>query len=177
MPKVLYFLVHKYVQVSNYGVKLTREFQPQFWFLSCESRGPYYHLDGPTMTRKQRRISSMRLLEKMCFVVLASGLAMGQATATNSGSAGTGSVADELKALREAISQQQKQISDQQKQMSQQQQQIQTLQQQLQDKTSGTPHVADASLHMASPAPATTIVQETEKPKESPLSFRIGGTD
>ncbi len=53
----------------------------------------------------------MRLLEKMCFVVLASGLAMGQATATNSGSAGTGSVADELKALREAISQQQKQIS------------------------------------------------------------------
>jgi len=81
----------------------------------------------------------MRLLEKMCFVVLASGLAMGQATATNSGSAGTGSVADELKALREAISQQQKQISDQQKQMSQQQQQIQTLQQQLQDKTSGTP--------------------------------------
>ena len=30
MPKVLYFLVHKYVQVSNYGVKLTREFQPQF---------------------------------------------------------------------------------------------------------------------------------------------------
>jgi len=106
----------------------------------------------------------------MCFVVLASGLAMGQATATNSGSAGTGSVADELKALREAISQQQQQIS-------QQQQQIQTLQQQLQDKTSGTPHVADASLHMASPAPATTIVQETEKPKESPLSFRIGGTD
>src|SRR6476646_9874639 len=170
MPKVLYFLVHKYVQVSNYGVKLTREFQPQFWFLSCESRGPYYYLDGPTMTKKQRRISSMRLLEKMCFVVLASGLAMGQATATNSGSAGTGSVADELKALREAISQQQQQIS-------QQQQQIQTLQQQLQDKTSGTPHVADASLHMASPAPATTIVQETEKPKESPLSFRIGGTD
>src|ERR1051326_7235909 len=90
------------------------------------------HLDGP-FNDKQRRNSSMRLLEKMCFVVLASGLAMGQATATNSGSAGTGSVADELKALREAISQQQKHISDQQKQMSQQQQQIQTLQQQLQD--------------------------------------------
>ena len=88
----------------------------------------------------------MRLLEKMCFVVLASGLAMGQATATNSGSAGTGSVADELKALREAISQQQKQISQQQQQMVQQQQQIQTLQQQLENKTSGTPHVADASM-------------------------------
>src|SRR6185312_7880031 len=103
----------------------------------------------------------MRLLEKMCFVVLASGLAMGQATATNSGSAGTGSVADELKALREAISQQQKQIS-------QQQQQIQT---------SGTPHVADASMRTVPVPVKATVVQETEKPKESPLSFRIGGTE
>jgi uncharacterized coiled-coil protein SlyX len=114
----------------------------------------------------------MRLLEKMCFVVLASGLALGQATASNSSSAGTGSVADDLKALREALSEQQKQIS-------QQQQQIQNLQQQLQDRTSGTPRVADAALH-TSPvaAPATTaVVQETEKPKESPLSFRIGGTE
>ena len=112
----------------------------------------------------------MRLLEKMCFVVLASGLALGQATAPNSGSAGSGSVADELKALREAISEQQKQIS-------QQQQQIQTLQQQLENKTSGTPHVADAALHTA-PAPApVAVVQETEQPKASPLSFRIGGTE
>ena len=30
MTKVLYFLVHKYVQVSNYGVKLTREFNHNF---------------------------------------------------------------------------------------------------------------------------------------------------
>lgn len=119
----------------------------------------------------------MRLLQKMSFVVLASGLALGQATATNSGSAGTGSVADELKALREAISQQQKQISQQQQQMSQQQQQIQTLQQQLQDKTSGTPHVADASMRTVATPVSATVVQETEKLKESPLSFRIGSTD
>ena len=112
----------------------------------------------------------MRLLEKMCFVVLASGLALGQATASNSGSAGSGSVADELRALREAISEQQKQIS-------QQQQQIQSLQQQLEQKTSGAPKVVDAALHTA-PAPApVAVVQETEKPKESPLSFRIGGTE
>jgi hypothetical protein len=111
----------------------------------------------------------MRLLEKMCFVVLASGLALGQATATNSGSAGTGSVADELKALREAISQQ--------KQISQQQQQIQTLEQQLDNKTSGTPHVADASMRTVPVPVKATVVQETEKPKESPLSFRIGNTD
>jgi hypothetical protein len=99
---------------------------------------------------------------------------LGQATAPNSGSAGTGSVADELKSLREAIGEQQKQIT-------QQQQQIQNLQQQLQDKTSGTPRVADAALHnTAAPATTTntnTVVQETEKPKESPLSFRIGGTE
>jgi len=113
----------------------------------------------------------------LCFVVLASGLAMGQATATNGGSAGTGSVADELKALREAISQQQKQISDQQQQMSKQQQQIQTLQQQLATTTSGTPHVADASMRTVATPVNATVVQEVEKPKESPLSFRIGGTD
>ena len=112
----------------------------------------------------------MRLLEKMCFVVLASGLALGQATATNSGSAGTGSIADELKALREAISQQQKQIS-------QQQQQIQTLEQQLENKTSGTPHVADASMRTVPVPVKATMAQEVEKPKESPLSFRIGSTD
>ncbi len=71
----------------------------------------------------------MRLLEKMCFVVLASGLALGQATAPNSGSAQSGSVSDDLKALREAISQQQQQIA-------QQQQQLQALQQKLDEKNS-----------------------------------------
>ena len=111
----------------------------------------------------------MKFLQRMCFVVLASGLALGQTAASDSGSAGTGSVADELKALREAISQQQKQISQQQ------QQQIQTLEQQLENKTSGTPHVADASMRTV-PVNAT-VTQETEKPKESPLSFRIGGTE
>src|ERR1051326_6621428 len=128
----------------------------------------------------------MRLLEKMCFVVLASGLALGQTTATNSGSARPGSVAEELKALREAINDQQKQIAQQRQQITQQQQnianqqqKIENLEQQLLEKTSGTPRVADASLHTAMPAAAgaTTAIQETEKPKESPLSFRIGNAD
>jgi len=111
----------------------------------------------------------MRWAQRMCFVVLASGLALGQATAPSS-SAGSGSVADELKALREAITEQQKQIS-------QQQQKIENLEQQLMEKTSGTPRVADAALHTATPSTSTNVVQETEKPKESPLSFRIGGTE
>jgi uncharacterized coiled-coil protein SlyX len=121
------------------------------------------------------------------FVVLASGLALGQATAQNSGSANTNSVSDELKALREAISQQQQQIS-------QQQQQIQTLQQQLEKKDGTAQQTQDASSSASDPAPAhestphvvnaslnttpvsATMVQEVEK-KESPLSFRIGGMD
>src|SRR5215467_14018396 len=112
----------------------------------------------------------MRWLEKMCFAVLASGLALGQASAPSSASAGSGSVADELKALREAIGEQQKQIA-------QQQQKIDNLEQQLMEKTAGTPHVTDAALHTAAPSTTTNVVQETEKPKESPLSFRIGGTE
>jgi hypothetical protein len=136
----------------------------------------------------------MRLLEKMCFVVLASGLALGQATAPNSGSAQSGSVSDDLKALREAISQQQQQIA-------QQQQQLQALQQKLDEKNStkqaqdasssssagtsssnatrmaaGTPHVANASLNTTPVSTTATMAQDVEK-RESPLSFRIGGTE
>jgi hypothetical protein len=110
----------------------------------------------------------MKFLQRMCFVVLASGMALGQAA--NNSSAAAGSVADELKALREAIGEQQKQIA-------QQQQQIQTLEQQLQQNTAGTPHLTDASLHTAPVPVNTSVVQEVEKAKESPLSFRIGGAD
>jgi len=108
----------------------------------------------------------------MCFVVLASGLALGQASTPSSGSAGSTSVADELKALREAIGEQQKQIA-------QQQQQIQTLEQNLAAKTAGTPHVADASLTTPTSASATAsaIQSDVEKAKESPLSFRIGAAE
>ncbi len=37
--------------------------------------------------------------------------------------------------------------------------------------------MADASMHTTAVPVKATVVQETEKPKESPLSFRIGGTD
>src|ERR1700760_1785410 len=128
----------------------------------------------------------MRLLQKVGFIVLASGLALGQATAPNSGSAQSTSVSDELKALRDAISQQQQQIA-------QQQQQIQTLQNQLGEKGAvkqqavssssndtriqdNSARVVNASLNTTPVAATTNVVQETEK-KESPLSFRIGGTE
>jgi hypothetical protein len=48
----VHFLVHKYVQEADYGVKLTREFQPQIGFLGLREPGAgIYHLDGPIYRR------------------------------------------------------------------------------------------------------------------------------
>lgn len=114
---------------------------------------------------------------RVCFLVLMPGLLLAQNNAQNAGTSSTTSIADEVKAMREAIAQQQQQIAQQQQQMSQQQQEIDKLQKALDEKTAGTPHVEDAALH-TNVAPVTaTVMQDTEKPKESPLSFRIGGAD
>src|SRR5215470_3228013 len=87
------------------------------------------------------------------------------------------SVADDLKALRNALATQQQQIADQQKQ-------IERLQQALDSKrtletNAGSPQLVDASLHNYSTPTAVpasdALVQE--KPKESPLSFRIGAAE
>src|SRR5207253_4188949 len=51
-PNVLYFLVHKYVQPTDNGVKLTREFQPQNLVPGFErAGGRNYYLDGPIYRR------------------------------------------------------------------------------------------------------------------------------
>ncbi len=125
----------------------------------------------------------MRFFGRISVLVLASGMALAQSSA---GQAQNSSVADELKALREAmaaqqaqIAQQQQQMAQQQQQMAQQQKQIETLQQALDAKATVAPHVEDAALTTtATNAPAAAVAQtDVEKPKESPLSFRIGGTD
>jgi hypothetical protein len=118
---------------------------------------------------------SMRWLGKLCFLVLVPGLVVAQTSSPNTGSTPATSVADELKALREAMAQQQQQIA-------QQQQRIDALQKQLEAKTTGTPHVEDAALRTNNAtndaAAVASDTQEPEKtPKESPLSFRIGGAD
>lgn len=82
--------------------------------------------------------------------------------------------AAQVKALQDALAAQQKQID-------QQQQQIETLRQQL-TESSSVPHVADAALHTGlGDSSARAVVSDAggpqEAPKESPLSFRIGGTD
>jgi len=121
----------------------------------------------------------MRLLKALSFAVLASGMMLGQ-NSSNTGSASS-NIADELKKLRDVVTEQDKQIS-------QQQQQIQTLEQQLAEKQNVagktaevSPRVVDASLHTSSSAyPAAQPVSDAppqEKPKESPLSFRIGAAE
>lgn len=116
----------------------------------------------------------MRSLGRMLLVLLVPVLALGQAHTSNNGST-NGSMADELKQLREAIAQQQQQIAQQQKQ-------IDTLQTALSQKNGSEAHLQDASLRVnntqPSATPAAAVVQEAkETPKESPLSFRIGGTE
>jgi hypothetical protein len=108
----------------------------------------------------------MKIIRTFCLLVLASGMALGQASQpTNS------NVADDLKTLRDAIATQQKQIADQQKK-------LEELQQQLDAKAAATPHVQNATLTTTAPATSISMVQaDVEKPKESPLSIRIGGTE
>jgi hypothetical protein len=106
----------------------------------------------------------------MCLLVLAPALVLAQTNAQNAPSDPT-SVAAELKALREAMAQQQQQLA-------QQQQRIDTLEKELEAKTAGTPHVEDAALHTSTPATTNAVASDVqEKVPESPLSFRIGGAD
>lgn len=108
----------------------------------------------------------MRSTRIFCLLVLASGLALGQANQPP-----TSNVADDLKTLRAAIAAQQKQIAEQQ-------QQLERLQEQLDARTSGTPHVKNATLTTSAPVDSRAAVQaDVDKSKESPLSFRIGGTE
>src|SRR5260370_13339273 len=113
----------------------------------------------------------MRWVAKICFLVLAPGLMLAQTTAQNAQSDRT-SVGTELKALREAMGQQKQQIA-------QQEQQIDKLTKALEETTAGTPHVENATLTTNAPATANAVASDVqeEKPKESPLSFRIGAAE
>ncbi|HKT50254.1 MAG TPA: hypothetical protein VJV96_08140 [Candidatus Angelobacter sp.] len=126
----------------------------------------------------------MRLARKALFLVFASGMVLAQANPPATPLASTASVSDELKQLREAVAQQQKlmlqqqqQMAQQQQQMTEQQQKIDALQKALEAKTSGAPHVENASLNTTNTSSGPITQSDVEKPKESPLSFRIGGTD
>jgi hypothetical protein len=114
--------------------------------------------------------ASMRWLGRIGLMVLASGMALAQANTQNTGPSGATPTADELKALRNTMAQQHQQIT-------QQQQELLDLERALEAKKRGTSHVEDAALHTSAPANANNVVLGDERPKESPLSFRIGGTE
>jgi hypothetical protein len=113
----------------------------------------------------------MRLLRRMSFLLLATGLALGLTSAPAAAPDDANSVASELKALREALAAQQQQIA-------QQQAQIQKLQKQAVAATdsSSAPRLVDANLRVAAPTMTSAAAQDKDK-KESPLSFRIGAAD
>src|SRR5262245_28564065 len=125
--------------------------------------------------------SPMRFLKQLIFLGVVSGMALAQTGSAGSVQGQNSSLADELKALREAVTAQQAQIAQQQQQMAQQQQQIEKLQQSLTASGgAGTAHVENAALHTNAPAPTATVARDAppqDKPKESPLSFRIGQAD
>lgn len=136
----------------------------------------------------------MKLLAGIILVTLACGVPWAQEPAKPTGATDG---MNELNQLRDAVARQQNQIDQQQQQMAEQQRSmaeqreqiareqaaIERLERQL--DRSGTEsakgdnaaaHVVDASLTTAGPA-APTAQSDAEKPKESPLSFRIGGTE
>src|SRR5258708_34962302 len=140
----------------------------------------------------------MRLLKALSFVGIICSFGFGQTVSPDAG-AGNTNVLDELNKLRQtmagqqkSIVEQQKSIADQQKsiadhhrQIAAQEQEIERLRQQLgaqpQNSSAQTPpQFVNATLNTSasnSMPPSASDVQGQERPKESPLSFRIGGAD
>src|SRR5436309_1422714 len=126
----------------------------------------------------------MRLRPIMAMVVVCSGVVLGQTAISNPE---TSDIAAELSKMREAINAQQQQILEQQKQIAEeqkktaaQQEQIERLTQQLAARAVSQPaqaQLVDAALHTTRAASPIATQQESPQAKESPLSFRIGGTE
>jgi len=114
----------------------------------------------------------MRFLKTLSVLTLFSTLTFAQSGAPPD------TVADQLKKMQDALAQQQKQIAVQQ-------QEIETLRTQL--ATQSQAHVVDAAMHtttgaddLAVPAAVaqnTALSTPEEKPRNSPLSFRIGAAE
>jgi hypothetical protein len=127
----------------------------------------------------------MRFTTGLGFLLLATGSILAQSTTATRPDSGT--VEDEIRALRQALADQQQQIEQQRQEIGQQHQEIiqqsreiQTLQQAAKKQDAFTtsettsPRIVNAAL--SGKASVAEAVQG-EKPKESPLSFRIGGAE
>src|SRR5262249_15370445 len=107
----------------------------------------------------------MKLLRSVFFMMLMAGLMLGQssAPATNPSSDATAKISDQIKSLQDAITQQQKQIE--------------VLQQQLAEQKDAQAKMVNATYTAPSTATTAAASDMQEPPKESPLSFRIGGAE
>ena len=128
----------------------------------------------------------MRVVQRILFVVLLSGLMAAQTSPP--GGSTSSKLETDVQKLLDAMAAQQKAIADQQKQISDQQQEIEKLKQQVSAQSQTAPpanvqpgQVVNASLTTTGVSPAANTVSDSadpqEKPKESPLSFRIGGAE
>ena len=103
----------------------------------------------------------MKLFRYVWVMFLVSSFVLGQSTSGNNSKSDDNRIADQIKTLQDAIASQQ--------------QQIESLRQELAaEKQNSMPRLTNATLTTTS---TTSAFQESEKPKDSPLSFRIGGAD
>jgi hypothetical protein len=128
----------------------------------------------------------MRVVQKVLFVVLISSLMAAQSSPTSGSD--TPKTEGDVQKLLDAVAAQQKAIAEQQKQIEEQQVEIERLKQQFATQShavstssdSQSARVVDATLTAPNTNPAARTVSDSaaqELPKESPLSFRIGGAE
>jgi len=129
----------------------------------------------------------MRLVWRLCFLLLSAGLMLAQSPTNTLPDASA--VGNEIMVLRRLLAEQQQQITQQREEIGLQHQaiveqsrQIETLRQQVTDKQNAStksgnvpPRIVNTSLTNNTPTLAAS--SQDEKPKESPLSFRIGGAE
>jgi len=121
----------------------------------------------------------MKLLRPLFLVLLASGLLLAQSTSNTNPAPEGSSVASELKALRQALAEQQNEIIRQQQELDHLRKQV-AVREVLTGGSNTAAQVINASLsNNSSVNPAVISASDTpqDAPKESPLSFRIGAAD
>ncbi len=128
----------------------------------------------------------MRGVQRIFFVVLMSGLMAAQSVPASGPD--TSKIEGDVQKLLEAVAAQQKAMAEQQKQITEQQVEIERLKQQLAGQAqavsangdASSARVVNATLTAPNTNPAARPVSDVaaqEQPKESPLSFRIGGAE
>lgn len=107
----------------------------------------------------------MKPLKLMFCVLLGTGILLGQSSDSASANSALdpNDTSEQIKALQQAIAQQEKQIEN--------------LQRKLEESKNPKPQVVDATMSTGANANSSAAQSESEKTKESPLAFHIGAAD